>query len=182
MRPKRLHNTQKIYQDVHTCRRIPGKPLALATARYMKNNLEPKKKVYVVGTPGLVATLREHQALKSSMGRKNMETKAKKAMKTFDIDQDEDVTVVVASSTIFVFATMSLLCMLGIAMRFSSTTRTLANYLPSGTVAPAAGSMVSAIETACGQQSLNMGKPSKALIDSLVKQHEECIAPHGRTV
>ena len=31
--------------------------------------------------------------------------------------------------------------------------------------------MVSAIETACGQQSLNMGKPSKALIDSLVKQH-----------
>ena len=148
---------------------------ALATARYMKNNLEPKKKVYVVGTPGLVATLREHSGFEVIDGAKEHGNKGQKAMKTFDIDQlDKDVTVVVASVNDISYLQIHVAA-LYVRYRkcvFLSTNKdACANYLPSGTVAPAAGSMVSAIETACGQQSLNMGKPSKALIDSLVKQH-----------
>ena len=53
---------------------------------------------------------------------------------------------------------------------FLSTNRdACANYLPSGTVAPAAGAIVSAVEVASDTKPINMGKPSKEFVDIIIK-------------
>ena len=153
---------------------------ALATARYMKNNVlknvknkTNRNKCYVVGTPGLVQTLKTHSGFEIIDGCTLHGNKGQKEMKTYDIDQlDKDVSVVVVSvgDISYLQIHVAALYIRYQNCMFLSTNRdACANYLPSGTVAPAAGAIVSAVEVASDTKPINMGKPSKEFVDIIIK-------------
>ena len=150
---------------------------ALATARYMKDTLLKaagnRNKCYVVGSTGLVETLKAHSGFDILDGHQLHGNGGQKEMKTYDVDQlDEDVSVVVVSVGDISYLQIHVAALYIRYQKciFLSTNQdACANYLPSGNLAPAAGAMVAAVETASGTTSLNIGKPSKEFVNIIIK-------------
>jgi phosphoglycolate/pyridoxal phosphate phosphatase family enzyme len=148
---------------------------ALATAAYMKEHFPGGGACYCVGSPGLVETLREYSGMKV-LDAKEDAHKGLKEMRTCDVDSlDQSVNCVVASLD----GDLSYLKIHKAAMyiryrnaKFLCTNKdATAPYLASGSLAPAAGACVAAVEVASGTKPVNIGKPSKDLMDIILSSN-----------